>query len=290
MGPGDRVTPPRTPAIAFLQRHRDDGRFVAFEFALPPAQSIRFGLADVRGYDPPFPTERFFALWRMASPDQIPWEPTRIDSFTPTAIQMTGALGARYILAGDGASVPRIRDPALRALRTVYDGHDATIFENPRATPRAFVARELYPVSTAANARAAVVESGFDARRVVVVELDQPAASQLAGADGATGTARIVEEQNAKITIHAGLDRRGVVVLGDQLLDGWSVRVDGRLAKPLFVDSVMRGVVVDPGHHEIVWSYRVPGLRAGVAVSALSFALLLVAAAYARVRRRRVRR
>ena len=80
-------------------------------------------------------------------------------------------------------------------------------------------------------------------------------------------------------------------MLGDQLLDGWSVRVDGRDATPVRVDAVLRGVVVGPGSHEIVWSYRVPGLRAGAAVSALSLVLLLGAGLLLpRVRRARATR
>ncbi len=37
----------------------------------------------------------------------------------------------------------------------------------------------------------------------------------------------------------------------------------------------MRGVVVGPGRHTVVWSYAVPGLRAGAAVSALALVALL---------------
>ena len=40
---------------------------------------------------------------------------------------------------------------------------------------------------------------------------------------------------------------------------------------------MLRGVVVPAGAHEIVWSYRVPGLRAGAALSGLG---LLGAAAW----------
>ena len=65
------------------------------------------------------------------------------------------------------------------------------------------------------------------------------------------------------MTLRASLDRRGLVVLDDDFTDGWSVRVDGRPAHALHVDDVMRGVVVGPGRHEIVWSYAVPGLAAG---------------------------
>jgi len=287
MGPGDRVTPPRTPAIAYLQQHRGDGRFVGTQLALPPDQGIRFGLSDVRGYDPPYPTKRFLGLWRMASPDQIAWRPTTIDAITPATVQVTGALGARYIITDAGVLPPRTPDPALRALRRVFAGTEATIFENPRATPRAFVAPQVRIAPDAAGTRAAIADSDFDPRRTIVVEANQPGAGRLTGADGAIGEAAIVEERNAQVTLHAQLDRRGIVVLADQLLDGWSVRVDGRPAQPIHVDAVLRGVVVGRGSHEIVWSYRVPGLRAGVAVSLLSLALLVGAALLPRVRRAR---
>jgi uncharacterized membrane protein YfhO len=85
--------------------------------------------------------------------------------------------------------------------------------------------------------------------------------------------------------LRATLEHRGIVVLGDQLLDGWSVRVDGKPATPIHVNAVLRGVAVDAGTHEIEWSYRVPGLRAGVATSAAALVLLIATALVARRRR-----
>jgi hypothetical protein len=291
MAPAARVALPRTPAIAYLQRHRAEGRYVGIELALPPEQSIRFGLADVRGYFPPFPTRRFLDLWREASPAQEAWLPTTIDGLTPAAVQVTGALGARFVVAGPGTARPEDPDPALRALRRVYAGRDATIFRNPRATPRAFVPAEVQVVTDAATARATLADSAFDARRTaVVVERDGPGAAALAGAGAIRGEAAIVSERNAGVTLRARLDRPGLVVLGDQLLDGWSVQVDGMPATPIRVNEVLRGVAVGAGEHEIAWSYRVPGLRAGVAISAVTALLLLCAAALPRMRGRLVTR
>jgi hypothetical protein len=290
MGPADRVTPPRTPAIAYLQQHRAEGRLVGLEIAFLPDVAIRYGLADVRGYDPPYPTRRFYALWRIAEPDQEPWRPMTITSLTPAAVQVTGALGARFILANPGTQPPAEPDPALRALRRVYAGRDATIFRNPRAAPRAFVPARVEVVPDAATARATLAESAFDASRAIVVEQNQLGAQRLASTDGARGSARIVAERNAGVTLRATLDRPGVVVLGDQLLDGWRVHVDGRPATPLRVNAVLRGVAVDAGSHTIEWRYRVPGLRAGVALSGAALALLLAVAAAPRLRRLRARR
>jgi len=290
MSPAGRVPPPRTPAIAYLQRHRDEGRFAALQLAMTPETAIRYGLADVRGYDPPFPTTRFLALWRQASPQQEGWLPTTIDGLSPAAVQVTGALGARFIVADPRTRPPAEPDPALRALRRVYTGRDATIFRNPRATPRAFVPAQVMLVPDAATANATLADSGFDASRTVVVEQDQPGAQALAGTNGASGSARIVAERNAGVTLRATLDRPGVVVLGDQLLDGWRVRVDGRPATALRVNAVLRGVAVDAGGHTIEWSYRVPGLRAGVALSSVAVVLLLAIAAAPRMRRLRATR
>ncbi len=288
MGPGERVTPPRTPAIAYLQQHRD-GRLVGVGLTLPPDQASRFGLADVRGYDPPYPTTRFLGLWRMASPTQVAWMPTTIAEITPAAVQVTGALGARYIVADPGTRLAAGADSALRALERVYAERDATIFRNPRAAPRAFVPAQVEVVPDAATAHATLADSTFDASRTIVVAQDQPGADALAAA-GTRGTVTIVDERNASVTLRATLERAGVVVLADQLLDGWSVRVDGRPATPLRVNAVLRGVAVGAGSHTIEWSYRVPGLRAGVAISGAAAALLLVVALLPRVRRLRAER
>jgi uncharacterized membrane protein YfhO len=64
-------------------------------------------------------------------------------------------------------------------------------------------------------------------------------------------------------------------VLDDAWARGWSVTVDGRPARALRADVVMRGVTVPAGTHEIVWRYRVPGLRTGALLSGLGLLTLL---------------
>ena len=79
MGPQSKVIPPVTPAIAFLERHRDDGRIVGFNSAFPNDWPIVYGLRDVRGYDPPYPTVRMLELWRHAFPEQVESGPFSFD-------------------------------------------------------------------------------------------------------------------------------------------------------------------------------------------------------------------
>ncbi|MFL5816062.1 MAG: YfhO family protein [Conexibacter sp.] len=283
MGPRGDVLVPRTPTIAYLQRHRAEGRVTGMGLALLPDAASRFGLDDVRGYDPPFPTVRYFELWRMAEPQQAPHLPLMLPAFTPEGVQVSGALGARFVVVDSGLPEPPRSDPALRSLQLVHGGLDATVYRNRRAAPRAFVPAEVIVVPDAAAARAALVRSDFDASRTVVVERDQRGTEALAGAKG---TVEVVADRNARVTLRATLARRSVVVLADQMLDGWSVRVDGRPASPIRVNTVLRGVAVESGTHTIEWSYRVPGLRAGAALSALALAVLTAMSLVAYRRRR----
>jgi hypothetical protein len=279
MGPPSRVIPPRTAAIAYLERHRDDGRVVGLRGALPPDSGLVYGLRDVRGYDPPQPTSRMLALWRSANPAQISWHPLELDVLHAPQLRLLDVLGVRYVIADPGTRFSRRE---ATTLTTVYDGTDATVLANAAAVPRAFVPASVRVTPDERATDRTVVEPRFDARTEVAIERDQPGIAKFAGVHGA---AALAEERNAHLTLRARLDRRGVVVLNDALMEGWSVRVDGRPAAPLHVNGVMRGVVVPPGAHEIVWSYAVPGLRLGAIASGATLLLLAATAVGLAIRR-----
>jgi hypothetical protein len=284
MGPASKVIPPRTPAIAYLQRHAADSRFIGLGFVLANDWSSTYGLDDVRGYDPPQPTARFYRLWLQANPAQIDWESFRIGSLEPTSLSIMSVLGARYLVTEPEVELTGSDARTRSALRVVYEGDDATVFENALAVPRAMVAPAVQVTSGEAATRAALAAGRFDPHRTVVVERDQPG---VAGLSGVRGSASVVREQNAEVVMRASLARRGLVVLNDDFTDGWSVQVDGRPARALHVNDVMRGVAVGAGRHEVVWRYAVPGLRAGVWVSLLALAGVLGAAALLVLRSRR---
>jgi hypothetical protein len=281
MGPESSVIPARTPALAYLERHRDEGRVIGPDPTLPPDTGLEYGLRDVRGYDPPHPTTRMLALWRLANPRQTSWQPLGIEGIGPVQLQLLRVLGVRYVIADPETTFSRREVPTLT---TVYEGEDAMILESDAASPRTFVPAAVRVTADMAATGRAVVEAGFEARREVAVERDQPGVAALSGAHG---SATVTDEQNARVTLDARLDRRGLVVLNDALMEGWSVRVDGRPAAPVYVNSVMRGVVVPAGEHEIVWRYAVPGLRLGALVSAVTAAVLAATAAALALRRRR---
>jgi len=257
MGPASVVVPPTTPAIAWLQRHRDLGRIVGVR-AAGADWTTHYGLRDVSGFDSPQPTFRFFDLWRAMSPEDDPYS---LATLTQTAPQVLGVLGGRYIMLPPGTRA------AVHDLGVVYSGRDATIFANRLAAPRAFVARGVRVVEGEQGELAAIGEARFDPRREATLRAGEMRGVEVPG--GAGGSARVVGETNASVRLRATLPRPGLVVLDDTWAPGWTVAVDGRPARALRTDAVLRAVVVPAGTHEVAWSYRVPGLSLGAALSAL---------------------
>jgi membrane protein YfhO len=268
MAPASKAIPPVTPAIAYLERHRAEGRIAGVEAVLPSDWGLTHGLEDARGYDTPQPTRRMLALWRLANPEQATWTGMDVPTLTPQALRVLGVLGVRYIAFPPASKLTR---DGSGILRVVYHGPDAMILRFADAAPRAFAPSRVLTSRGEAYALGRIAEAGFDPRTTAVVEEDQPGAKAVAAA---AGSVAIVRRENARVTLRAQLDRRGVVVLNEALMEGWSVRVDGRPARALYANGVMRGVVVPAGRHEIVWSYAVPGLRLGVAISLLTLAAL----------------
>lgn len=292
MGPASKVIPPETAAIRFLERHRDEGRIFGLETALVNDWTLTYGLRDVRGYDPPQPSQRFFNLWRAAEPEQLDWTGFAMNSLSPSVLQVVSVLGARYVIANPGVGAPEGFGGPERALRVVYDGRDARIFENARAVPRAMVAPVVRVVAGEDEARALLTDPAFDPLREVVVERGSGGVAGLGGGGsaagaGSAGRVTVDDPSNARVVLHATLPRRGLVVLNDSWAPGWSVQVDGHDAEAVRVNEVMRGVVVGPGAHAVEWRYRVPGLRVGVLLSLLAVLCLGAGGLVVRWRARR---
>lgn len=299
IAPASKSVPPQTAAIRFLERHRGDGRMLGAGQALPNDWGLVYGLRDVRGYDPPQPSLRFYRLWRLAETGQLNWAPFEMESLSPTTLQVASVLGARYVIVEPGVPAPAFEEGTRReTLPIAYDGRDARIFLNPRAVPRALVATRVQVVPGEDAARALLAEPGFDVRHVAVVEPGAEGTGPLGAVAGAGGTGgaavhghvSVADPSNARVLMRATLDRPGLVVLNDSWAPGWSVRVDGRAAPVVRVNDVMRGVAVPAGAHAIAWRYRVPGLRAGALLSLLAAAILLGRAALELRRHRRARR
>lgn len=97
------------------------------------------------------------------------------------------------------------------------------------------------------------------------------------------GTARLGVDAAERVTVLVESDGPALLVLNDQVLDGWRATVDGRPARIHAANFLARGVWVEAGRHEVVFRYRTPLWREGWIAFALAAAVL---AGWGRLRRR----
>jgi hypothetical protein len=74
------------------------------------------------------------------------------------------------------------------------------------------------------------------------------------------------------------LSRPGVLVLLDLDYPGWTVTVDGQPAESLRIGNLFRGVKLEAGTHQVVWSYRPRSVLIGAVISMFTLLLLATAA------------
>jgi hypothetical protein len=264
---------PEPPGLRRLEALAGADRVSAIGVTLPPDSAMVSRLRDIRGHDPPEPDTRYLDLFRVANPAQSDAIFLAMPAFTPGARRVMDILGVRYVLDLPGAA-----KPSLPALDVAYRGDDATIFHNRQAAARAFVPARIVGARDAGASLRELQVPAFRAGRDAVVETSgslPPAAR---------GRVSLAAESQRRVELRTDLSRGGLVVLNDRLKDGWSVKVDGREAKPIRVNSVVRGAAVPAGSHVVVWSYRAPGLLAGAIISLLTALALLLGAVVLRRR------
>ena len=192
--------------------------------------------------------------------------------------------------AGAAGSAPITAARALGA--SVVVGCDS--LERPRARPiagalpRVRYAQPRQPPPTIAALAHAVLASPPGIAWVHVEEsAGPPVRGTNAGSAAAqpfAGSAVILEDEPERIRIRAD-GPGGVVVLADSFADGWSATVDRNAAPVLRADGNFRAVALSAGAHEVMFSYRTPGLRAGALVSALAALVGAVLLLWRRARR-----
>lgn len=82
------------------------------------------------------------------------------------------------------------------------------------------------------------------------------------------------------------LEERKLLVFSVPYQNGWTAYVDGQETEIQKANLMYMGIWLEPGEHTIELRYRMPGMRIGVCVSVIAFAVFLFLLLAARRRRR----
>lgn len=158
--------------------------------------------------------------------------------------------------------------------RLVYD-NEVSIWENTRALPRAYLVGSVLGVATPTDAVVAMRDPGFDPSRTAVVEGASPRELSTARADSASsGTVTITNYGPQSVALTVDAAQPSLLVLTDSFYPGWQATVDGAAASILPTDVAFRGVLIEPGQHNVLFTYAPTSFAMGVAVAAVAVVVL----------------
>lgn len=110
----------------------------------------------------------------------------------------------------------------------------------------------------------------IDPERVALVE----GAPSLDG--GSPGTARLIEKGNGSIVVDTNAPATRFLVVSESASTGWRVEIDGVPGQVKHAYGDFIGCVVPAGTHRVAFHFDPPGLRTGMAFSALGGGFLIV--------------
>jgi hypothetical protein len=184
-------------------------------------------------------------------------------------------LNVRYVLSKKDLTGP--------GLQPVYDEGEVRVYQIGDPLPRAWVVHSVVSADDDGAIDLLNAES-FDPRAVAVVPPDGLAlADALAAGSGGAGTvwssARVVEASPGRLMLDVSASSNGLLVISQPFYPGWRARVDGRDASISRVDSLLQGVPVTAGDHQVELTYHLswlPGLVTLLALAGCMAGLLLL--------------
>lgn len=193
------------------------------------------------------------------------WEIAATEAAPPTGVSLCTDAAGRPAISVYGADWAE-----------VYQGK-VHIFERLAPLPRAYVVYAAEHIPDDAQAVGRLLDESFDLRNTAITanQLDLPIEVPIPATP-----AEIVVYEDTRVVINASAVQQGLLLLGDQFYPGWQARIDGRPATVYRVNHVMRGVVLPPGDHQVVFRFAPASLRVGGRLSLAGLVVLTILATF----------
>jgi len=142
----------------------------------------------------------------------------------------------------------------------------AFVHRNPTALPRARLMGQPVYVADESSAGKALETLGTAIRdRLIVEDPDRPLPEDVI----AGGTAKIVVDLPERVEIEVDAKTPAYVLLADTFDPGWSATLDGQPATIRPAHAAFRAIFVQPGNHQIIYTYEPAGFRTGLIITTL---------------------
>ncbi len=178
-------------------------------------------------------------------------------------------VNARYVVT----TLELDREYLEPVFRGRTSGAEATVYENLRVLPRAFMVPTATPVLGWAGLQARMRQRSFAPAEEVLLYGESAAGAPSDSAS--TGVAEIVGYDPARVVIRTQARDAGYLVLTDNYYPGWHAAIDGEEAPIQRAYHTFRAVAVPAGEHEVRFTFEPAPLRAGLVITITTALLLL---------------
>jgi hypothetical protein len=226
-----------------------------------------------------------FGAYGSFEPDLLGLYPARLREWveawqaqegTPGQLRMLQLGGVQHVVALHAQGYEDL-EPA--GIFTSLLREPIHVFRVPDPLPRVYATTGVR-VARGAAARLLLLDPRFDPRREVVLGDGEPRRV------GDPASCRLAAFASDHLEAEVDMPTSGHMVVLDTFDPGWRAAVDGQPAAVLVANTVFRAVPVPAGRHRVGLVYRPSSVLAGLAVSALGLAAILVVAVTHRFRER----
>jgi hypothetical protein len=159
--------------------------------------------------------------------------------------------------------------PPSFGLTEVFRGQQDVVYKYAGALPRATLV-PAYRIVPREQQLAAYTDTTSDPAKVTLLA-EEPGITPVPG-----GTVKIDRYGLNKVELTTDTPGPSILRLADLAFPGWKVTIDGREAKPLVADYMLRAVAVPTGRHAVVWEFHDPAFERGLRISVGAFVVILL--------------
>ena len=267
----DSVLFPPTRTSRFFAADHGLYRVAAAEWnVVTPNTFSIFGVQDVRGYASLFSGKyaRFIRSWQQERRNGPELTLQDLHHMCRTH-GMLDLMGVRYLVFPPKSK--QVRRCEALGLELVQRSDEGLIYRNPTALARAFLVHraESFPNDDALIDR--MTSPGFAVSSTALLGEPAPPLAPSTGSEQVT----IRHYQPMAVQIDVTASASAMLVLSDTYYPGWEAEIDGQPTKLYVVNTVLRGVAVPAGSHQVEFIYRPRAVIYGALISAMTLVALL---------------
>ncbi len=181
-------------------------------------------------------------------------------------VTLLATYGAGYLIGPDPLNVPEV-EPIVTSNPTPYHAYRVR-----ESLPLVYAASRLEVVRDPAAAFRKLTDPSFHAGDEAVVEALPPGWTNGQRDDRSAAHVELVEHSPEFWRIVVDAPARTFLVVNESFFPGWTATVDSTPASIHRANVIVRGLPIEPGHHEIEFRYQPVSVRRGAAISLVSLA------------------